>query len=361
MKKNLILPIAGKNSRYGGEPKWAKTMPSGMPMLVEAVRGIDLNQFDNIWIVTIQENEDRAWVIMIELCYEYRISPDSVNLVVIDSSDSQAETVYKAIKQEGITGSMLIKDCDGFFEYKGTFNKNSVVVYDLDKAGKINAGNKSYISVDYYGYKYEPIIGHIEEKHVISNLFSVGGYYFEDVCDFTRTYDVYTDGTISSIIFCLINEGGKKFYPIMAGEYIDWGTSDDYNDYIRNLRHDKVIVIDVDDTLCETSANVPYSKRGVKKDVVKKLCEYKEKGFYIIIQTGRRQRSMDSNIGRINKDMLPELKHWLDENSIPYDEIYVNKPWNGYKGFYVDDKAIRPDEFVALTYDEVKKKLKLSE
>ncbi|EBU3698818.1 capsular biosynthesis protein, partial [Salmonella enterica] len=43
----------------------------------------------------------------------------------------------------------------------------------------------------------------------------------------------------------------------------------------------------------------------------------------------------------------------LEVNDIPYDEIYVGKPWCGYEGFYVDDKAIRPSEFINYTYDEI--------
>ncbi|EFN9551897.1 capsular biosynthesis protein, partial [Escherichia coli] len=60
-----------------------------------------------------------------------------------------------------------------------------------------------------------------------------------------------------------------------------------------------------------------------------------------------------NNIGLINKNTLPVIINWLDKNDIPYDEIYVGKPWCGHEGFYVDDKAIRPSEFVNKTYEEI--------
>ncbi|HDV1602157.1 TPA: capsular biosynthesis protein, partial [Escherichia coli] len=60
-----------------------------------------------------------------------------------------------------------------------------------------------------------------------------------------------------------------------------------------------------------------------------------------------------NNIGLINKNTLPIIINWLDENNIPYDEIYVGKPWCGHEGFYVDDKAIRPSEFINKTYEEI--------
>ena len=69
--------------------------------------------------------------------------------------------------------------------------------------------------------------------------------------------------------------------------------------------------------------------------------------------TSRNMNSYNNNIGLINKNTLPIIINWLDENNIPYDEIYVGKPWCGHEGFYVDDKAIRPSEFINKTYEEI--------
>ena len=38
---------------------------------------------------------------------------------------------------------------------------------------------------------------------------------------------------------------------------------------------------------------------------------------------------------------------------MPYDDIVIGKPWCGFEGFYVDDKAIRPSEFSTLSYEEI--------
>ena len=61
-----------------------------------------------------------------------------------------------------------------------------------------------------------------------------------------------------------------------------------------------------------------------------------------------------NNIGKITAKTLPIIFKWL-ENNVPFDEIYVGKPWCGNEGFYVDDKAIRPEEFVEKTYAEITK------
>ena len=33
--------------------------------------------------------------------------------------------------------------------------------------------------------------------------------------------------------------------------------------------------------------------------------------------------------------------------------MHLGKPWPGRGGFYVDDKSIRPDEFLKLSYEEI--------
>ena len=38
---------------------------------------------------------------------------------------------------------------------------------------------------------------------------------------------------------------------------------------------------------------------------------------------------------------------------MPYDEVYVGKPWCGAHGFYIDDKAVRPSEFLRYSYADI--------
>ena len=60
---------------------------------------------------------------------------------------------------------------------------------------------------------------------------------------------------------------------------------------------------------------------------------------------------------KINVHTLPKILTWLDKHQVPYDEVIVGKPWCGDEGFYVDDRAIRPDEFVKLSLSEIHKLL----
>ncbi|RHF69803.1 capsular biosynthesis protein [Fusobacterium mortiferum] len=120
------------------------------------------------------------------------------------------------------------------------------------------------------------------------------------------------------------------------------------------IESEKVIVMDIDGTLCEIkSKEQSYLEVVPKYNILKKLKNMKEQGFYIILYTSRQMRTYEGNIGKINANTGKVLFQWLEKHDIPFDEIYFGKPWCGKNGFYVDDKAIRPSEFEKLNYDEI--------
>ncbi len=88
--------------------------------------------------------------------------------------------------------------------------------------------------------------------------------------------------------------------------------------------------------------------------MVEKIREYKEMGAKIILLTSRNMNSYGGNIGLINANTAKVLLAWLDKWEIPYDEIIYGKPWPGPNGFYVDDRTVRPDEFLRCSVEEMK-------
>ena len=114
------------------------------------------------------------------------------------------------------------------------------------------------------------------------------------------------------------------------------------------------IIIDLDDTICSTK-NGDYENSIPKEKVIKKIKDYKNLGFEIVIYTSRNMRTYKGNVDLIKANTLPIIIRWLEKFDVPYDQIIIGKPWPSYGGFYVDDKAIRPDEFVNLKYSEIKK------
>lgn len=113
-------------------------------------------------------------------------------------------------------------------------------------------------------------------------------------------------------------------------------------------------IFDVDGTLCpikkkdeEYADLVPYS------EMIEKIREYKADGAKIVLFTSRNMNSYGGNIGLINANTAKIMTAWLDKWEIPYDEIVYGKPWPGHKGFYVDDRTVRPDEFLSMSVDEL--------
>ncbi len=114
----------------------------------------------------------------------------------------------------------------------------------------------------------------------------------------------------------------------------------------------KRLIIDLDDTVSITE-NGDYINSSPIVATIEKLKQYKLEGFEIVIFSSRNMRTYESNIGKINIYTLPNIIDWLKKYDIPFDEVYIGKPWCGFDGFYVDDKAIRPSEFVNKTYQEI--------
>ncbi len=120
----------------------------------------------------------------------------------------------------------------------------------------------------------------------------------------------------------------------------------------------KRLVVDLDGTLTIDDAELPYSDRLPNLPLIEKLQAYKAEGFEIIIHSARNMRTHKASVGKINAFTLPVIVEWLQRHGVPYDEIHVGKPWCGADGFYVDDRAIRPSEFMTLTLDEIQALIK---
>ncbi len=122
----------------------------------------------------------------------------------------------------------------------------------------------------------------------------------------------------------------------------------------------KRIIMDLDNTITST-VNGDYCNSKPIEGVIEKMHMYKKEGFEIIISSSRNMRTYEGNVGKININTIPVIIEWLNKYEVPYDELYVGKPWCGFDGFYVDDRAIRPEEFISLTYSEIRHLTKMDE
>lgn len=121
---------------------------------------------------------------------------------------------------------------------------------------------------------------------------------------------------------------------------------------------DYMLVVDIDGTLCELKKEgQSYIDLKPREGMVEKLREYHANGYRILLYTSRNMRTYEGNLGLINRHTAPVLLDWLEKWNIPFDEILFGKPWPRCKGFYVDDRSVRPDEFIELSEQEIQKML----
>jgi capsule biosynthesis phosphatase len=119
-----------------------------------------------------------------------------------------------------------------------------------------------------------------------------------------------------------------------------------------------LLVVDIDGTLCDIKTpEQSYAELTPRADMIAKLRQYQQRGYRILLYTSRNMKTHNHNLGLINKHTAPVMLAWLAQWQIPYDEILFGKPWPRSKGFYIDDRAIRPDEFLKLSEQEIQQLL----
>ena len=112
----------------------------------------------------------------------------------------------------------------------------------------------------------------------------------------------------------------------------------------------KTIVCDVDHTILFTT-NRDYANSVPNLPVISKLKEARESGWRVVLYTARGMGRSGGNIELVKEEVVEEISSFCLKFSVPYDELVVGKPWGR---LYVDDKAIRPDEFANLDLDSLK-------
>jgi capsule biosynthesis phosphatase len=108
------------------------------------------------------------------------------------------------------------------------------------------------------------------------------------------------------------------------------------------------LIVDLDDTICFPNHDKKdtFEKYGLalpNNSMIVSLQKAKEKGYRIVINTARRMLTHDGDINKIIEDVGQVTTDWLNKHNVPYDEIVWGKPYGIY---YIDDKAMRPDEFL---------------
>jgi len=315
--KNLIVPMGGKSSRFPSmRPKWMLTHPmSNRFMVIESILGINLDFFDKVYFIFLQQHEDEYNFHkgFLEELKECNLIEKSESIFLKEQTSSQSETVYTAIKQENIEGFIFIKDSDGYYECNLYSDSNQIAFFDLNDMDDINARTKSYIELDING-----MVTNIVEKRVISSTFSVGGYGFESAIDFCEAYekikDLEGECYVSNVIFEMMLSG-SRFNGLPTKNFKDWGTLKEWEKYKNQYT---CLFVDIDGTLI-TNSSVhfpPYVGQGEPlTNNIKHLNSLHKSGKSKIILTTSRPK-------HLRNLTIQEL----DEKGILYDELIMGLP-----------------------------------
>jgi len=220
-------------------------------MVTESILGLNLDFFDNIYFICLQEHEDKYQFMkgfVTEL--DGLGLRDKSNIVLLpEQTSSQSETVYTFLSGYDLDGYIFIKDSDGFYRTEITEECNQVAYFDLNDMDDINARTKSYVELALNG-----TVVNIVEKKVISSTFSSGGYGFADAKKFCSTYEKLQDMEgecyISHVIWQMMLDT-EVFHGLKTTDFKDWGTLNAWNKYKSQY---KCLFVDIDGTLVTNSS-----------------------------------------------------------------------------------------------------------
>ncbi len=275
----------------------------------------------------------------------------------------QLDTFYLAKKHLRIKkASTVIFNCDTFFkspELSG-FISNPLIdcIIPCAKA----AGNEwSFCKID----RYFTVVD-IQEKIRISPWASVGYYFFRDtelLLKLTKE-NLNKKTNREQYVAPLYQEYTKlkkNIKVVKAEVFLPMGTPEQISVFwkikpkaIALENYAKTIVIDLDDTITINSSHHNYLNKTPNKKILTKLREYKKMGYKIIIHTARNMKTQNNDESKVVANIGDITIQWLKKHKVPFDGLKFGKPF-AENGFYVDDKSIRPNEFINLSEDDILK------
>lgn len=220
MNFTLIVPAAAlpKEGQYE-MPRIFMPDHEGIMHCVKAILGLNPENFSDIIFTVLKAHAEKFDIDkLLELQFK-RLGLKKARIFILDNpTKTQAETLYKTIKENKISGPVFFKDADSYFEAE-VYPENGVAVCPLESLPLVDPRNKSYVAVDDMQH-----ITNIIEKRIVSNLFNAGGYCFYETEDFLKAYEEYSPlGHIylSHLIYGMLLNG-NTFRPIHINKYEDF-------------------------------------------------------------------------------------------------------------------------------------------
>jgi len=363
---NYLITCAGNGTRFlhqSIKPPKPLIRVLGKELLLWSLESFSYEAGDNLYICyqTVHELEKKLKH-KLSLTYPFL----RIHWLPIDKlTNGQLETAIMAIDSFGIEGQLVIHNCDTAF--------NGFEFMQSEKGTNIFGTIPCFIGDGDSWSFVEPLekgskkVKQVQEKVRISNLCSVGCYYFSSASMFRNLANEYiakggnlVEGEfyIAPVYQHAIDRGLIVEYELTSNVKL-FGTPEQtqstFNISLNSLfsendwgAHQRgTLIVDIDNTLCVKGKDAEYEECQPIERACAALKRAHLKGIYIILFTARNMRTFNGNLGLINKHTTPILVKWLAKYSIPYDEIYFGKPWGAGGVYYVDDLNLSLDDFMS--------------
>jgi len=113
---------------------------------------------------------------------------------------------------------------------------------------------------------------------------------------------------------------------------------------INSIDPEFTLVVDVDDTIL-TTENRDYANSTPNIPLIEKINGLYDEGWSIFYFSARGHVSYNNDIYDVEGTVYPIMEQWMEDNNVKYTRVLLGKPIAKY---YIDDKAILPEEFLKL-------------
>ncbi|KAK5053698.1 hypothetical protein LTR84_001659 [Exophiala bonariae] len=359
---NVIIPMGGVGSRFQREGyRFPKPLIKivGRPMLCWLVENLRLTSQDTLWLAIQDEVEDefqvgqsmKKWfpslnVRLVRLNYLTKGATETLFIVAQSMPVSHRRRRTVSLDCDTIYHHDILTDIRNlpagmggcfFFQDTGSEPIFSYIVYDE---------NNTIID--------------IQEKKAISTNANTGAYVFPSGSALQQWANIILDSKLdtnggktgeyftSQMIEEMIKVGKIPFtaIPVSGDAFSCVGTPRQLDEFLLKIsQQDSTIkpkrqrfCFDLDMTLVGFPQEPgDYSTCPPIWQNIELVKQLHKAGHHIIIQTARRMRTHNGNVGAVIADIGSVTIASLQKYGIPYDELFFGKP---YAHVYVDDLAV---------------------
>lgn len=120
------------------------------------------------------------------------------------------------------------------------------------------------------------------------------------------------------------------------------------NPYLQDYH--RTIICDIDDTISSSTDHIWENAKPIST-TIDKINSLYDSGWIIILQTARGQLSCGGDFEAADKKYRQKMEKWLSDHGVKYHMLSFEKY---LAAFYIDDKAITPEDFYDLDIREIK-------